>query len=118
MRKGRPIIAEDADILKQQLQHELDGRKQPRLQMGYLPASGQAQTRLEVAQLLGPAHYHPENTRPERVFRQDESRAGLLTVRRRGGTALRGCDQAAKRPCHAAMADDVLVDRALLCTVA
>jgi transposase len=53
MRKALPVIAEDADILKQRLQHERDGRKKPRLQMLYLLASEQAQTRLEVAQLLG-----------------------------------------------------------------
>ena len=53
MRKARPIIAEEADILKQQLQHERDGRKKARLQMLYLLASGQAQTRMEVAQFLG-----------------------------------------------------------------
>ncbi len=53
MRKALPVMAEDADILKQRLQHERDGRKKPRLQMLYLLASGQAQTRMEVAQLLG-----------------------------------------------------------------
>jgi transposase len=53
MRKALPVLAEDADILKQRRQHERDGRKTPRLQMLYLLASGQAQTRMEVAQLLG-----------------------------------------------------------------
>ena len=53
MRKAPPVIAEDADILKQRLQNERDGRKKPLLQMLYLLASGQAQTRMEVAQLLG-----------------------------------------------------------------
>jgi transposase len=53
MRKALPVLAENADILKQRLQHERDGRKKPRLQMLYLLASGQAQTRMEVAQLLG-----------------------------------------------------------------
>jgi transposase len=53
MRKALPVIAEDAGILKQRLPHERDGRKKPRLQMLYLLASGRAQTRLEVAQLLG-----------------------------------------------------------------
>ena len=53
MRKALPVIAEGADIRKQQLQHERDGRKKARLQMLYLLASGQAQTRMEVAQLLG-----------------------------------------------------------------
>ena len=46
-------MAEDADILKQGLPQERDGRKQPRLQMLSVLASGPAQTRLEVAQLLG-----------------------------------------------------------------
>ncbi len=53
MRKALPVMAEDADIHKQRLQHERDGRKKPRLQMLYLLASEQAQTRMEVAQLLG-----------------------------------------------------------------
>jgi transposase len=57
MRTALPVMAEDADILKQRLQHERDGRKKPRLQMLYLLASGRARTRLEVAQLLG-VHRH------------------------------------------------------------
>jgi transposase len=53
MRNALPIITEDAETLKQRLQREHDGRKKPRLQMLYLLASGQAQTRRDVAQLLG-----------------------------------------------------------------
>ena len=53
MRKTRPVIAEDAATLKQQLQREHDGHKKPRLQMLYLLASGQAHSRQEVAELLG-----------------------------------------------------------------
>lgn len=53
MYKDIPPIAEAADDLKQRLQREHDGRKKPRLQMLYLLASGQAQTRLDVARLLG-----------------------------------------------------------------
>ena len=53
MRKAIPAITEDTAILKPRLQHEHDGRKKPRLQMLYLLASGQAQTRQAVAQLLG-----------------------------------------------------------------
>jgi transposase len=53
MRNALPVITEDAATLKQRLQRERDGRKKPRLQMLYLLASGRAQTRLEVAQLLG-----------------------------------------------------------------
>ncbi len=53
MRKALPIVTEDPDTLKQRLQRTYDGRKKPRLQMLYLLASGQAQTRQEVAQLLG-----------------------------------------------------------------
>jgi transposase len=53
MRKTLPVIAEGTDTLKQRLQHEQHGRKKPRLQMLYLLASGQAQTRQGVAQLLG-----------------------------------------------------------------
>jgi transposase len=53
MRKALPVIIEDAETLKQQLQREHDGRKKPRLQMLYWVASGQVQTRRDVAQLLG-----------------------------------------------------------------
>jgi transposase len=53
MRKALPVITEAAETLKQRLQREHDGRKKPRLQMLYLLAGGQAQTRQEVAQLLG-----------------------------------------------------------------
>jgi DNA-binding transcriptional ArsR family regulator len=57
MRKARPVIREDTATLKQLLQREHDGRKKPRLQMLYWLASGQAQTRRAVAQLLG-VHRH------------------------------------------------------------
>ena len=53
MRKALPVITEDAELLKQRLQREHDGRKRPRLQMLYLAASGQGHTRQHVAQLLG-----------------------------------------------------------------
>ncbi len=53
MRKALPVIAEDAETLKQRLQREHDGRKKPRLQMLSLLASGQGHTRQDVAQLLG-----------------------------------------------------------------
>lgn len=53
MRKALPVITEAIETLKQRLQRERDGRKKPRLQMLYLLASGQAQTRHGVAQVLG-----------------------------------------------------------------
>ena len=53
MRKAIPVITEDAPSLKQRLRYGRDGRKKPRLQMLYWLASGQAQTRQEVALLLG-----------------------------------------------------------------
>ncbi len=53
MRRAIPRIVESADDLKQRLQREHDGRKKSRLQMLYLLASGQAETRQQVAQLLG-----------------------------------------------------------------
>jgi transposase len=53
MRKALPVITEAVENLKQRLQHEHNGRKKPRLQMLYLLASGQAQTRQDGAQLLG-----------------------------------------------------------------
>jgi transposase len=52
MRKVLPVISEEATTLKERLQREQDGRKKPRLQMLYLLASGQAQTRRDVGQLL------------------------------------------------------------------
>jgi putative transposase len=53
MRHVLPVIGEDAETLKQRLQHERNSRKKSRLQMLYLLASGQAQTRRDVAQLMG-----------------------------------------------------------------
>lgn len=57
MRHALPVITEDAESLKERLQRERDGRKRSRLQMRYLLASGQAQTRQDVAQRLG-VHRH------------------------------------------------------------
>lgn len=57
MRNALPVIREDAAALKQRLHHAQNGRKTSRLQMLYLLASGQAQTRRDVAQLLG-VHRH------------------------------------------------------------
>jgi transposase len=53
MRKAVPVMTEDVESLKRRLQREHHGRMKPRLQMLYLLASGQAQTRQDVAQLLG-----------------------------------------------------------------
>jgi transposase len=53
MRTAFPAIPEDAETLKERLRRERDGRMRARLQMLYLLASGQAQTRQDVAQLLG-----------------------------------------------------------------
>ena len=53
MRRSIPPISEHVDELKQRLQQEHDGRKKPRLQMLYVLASGQAQTRQQVANLRG-----------------------------------------------------------------
>ncbi len=53
MRKALPVITEPTETLKRLLQREHHGRKEPRLQMLYWLASGQAQTRRDVAQLLG-----------------------------------------------------------------
>lgn len=52
MRKALPVITEEVENLKQRLRRTYDARKKPRLQMLYLLASGQAQTRREVAHLL------------------------------------------------------------------
>lgn len=53
MRRAIPPIVERADELKQRLQREHDGRKKARLQLLYLLVTGQAQTRQQVATLLG-----------------------------------------------------------------
>jgi len=53
MRTAIPRITDHADDLKHRLQREHDGHKKPRLQMLYLLAAGQAQTRQDVAHLLG-----------------------------------------------------------------
>lgn len=53
MRKALPAITEDVATLKRRLQHEHEGRQKLRLQMLYVLASGQAQTRQDVARLLG-----------------------------------------------------------------
>lgn len=52
MRRAIPPISERGDELKERLQQEHNGRKKPRLQMLYLLATGQAQTRQQVANLL------------------------------------------------------------------
>jgi transposase len=57
MRKALPRVTEDADPLKQRLQRTDDGRTTPRLQRLSRLARGRAQTRQEVAQLLG-VHRH------------------------------------------------------------
>jgi transposase len=57
MRKALPVITEEVDPLRRRLQHEHDGRRKPRLQMLSMLASGQAQTRQDVARLLG-VHRH------------------------------------------------------------
>jgi hypothetical protein len=57
MRTTIPPMTEHADELKHWLQREHDGHKKPRLQMLYLLASGQTQTRQEVARLQGVHRY-------------------------------------------------------------
>jgi transposase len=57
MRHALPVMTEHAESLKQRLHRARDRRKKSRLQMLYLLASGQAQTRQDVAQLLG-VHRH------------------------------------------------------------
>jgi transposase len=53
MRKALPVITEDPGTLKQRLRREHDGRTRPRLKRLYGLASGQDQTRRDVAPLLG-----------------------------------------------------------------
>jgi hypothetical protein len=57
MRQAMSPMTEQADALQPRLQREQDTHKTPRLQMLDLLASGQAQTRQEVARRLGiPRH--------------------------------------------------------------
>lgn len=53
MRQALPVIGASVSELKQRLQRERDGRRKLRLQMLYLLASEQAQSRQEGASLLG-----------------------------------------------------------------
>ena len=57
MRNLTPPIPEEVAVLKERLQHEHDGHKKPRLQRLYVLVSQQAQTRPDVARLLG-VHRH------------------------------------------------------------
>jgi hypothetical protein len=57
MRNAFPVITEDVETLKARLPRERDGRTRARLQRLYLLASGQDQTRQEVAEWLG-VHRH------------------------------------------------------------
>lgn len=60
MRHPVPPIHEDSAALKKRRQHEHDAHQKPRLQMLSLLASGQAQTRQDIARLLG-VQRHPLN---------------------------------------------------------
>lgn len=53
MRNAIPPSHEEVPTLKKRLQHEHDGHKKPWLQMLYLLVGQQAQTRQDVAYLLG-----------------------------------------------------------------
>jgi transposase len=53
MRNPIPTIREEVAALKERLQHEHNVHTKPRVQMLYLLASGQGQTRQDVARLLG-----------------------------------------------------------------
>ena len=53
MRNPVPTIREEVAAIKARLQHAHDGHQKPRLQMLFLLARGQAQTRQDVARLLG-----------------------------------------------------------------
>jgi transposase len=57
MRQALSVMSEDAAPLTQRVPRAPDGRKQPRLQVLYLLASGPAQTRQAVAQLAGVHRY-------------------------------------------------------------
>ena len=57
MRTAVPVMTDDVASLKPRLPRAQHGRTQPRLHMLDLRASGQAQTRRDVAQLLG-GHRH------------------------------------------------------------
>lgn len=57
MNKALPVIAESVESLQTQLRAETDPKKRTRLQALYLLASGQALSRLALAQLLA-VHRH------------------------------------------------------------
>jgi transposase len=57
MRHPVPPIHDASAALKRRLHHDHDGHQKSRLQMLYLLASGQAQTRQDVARLMG-VHRH------------------------------------------------------------
>jgi transposase len=57
MRNALPVIIAEVETRKPRRHHDHHGRKKPRLQRLYRLASGQAQTRRDVAQLLG-VHRH------------------------------------------------------------
>jgi hypothetical protein len=57
-RKALPVIIAEVEALKPRFQHAQHGRKPPRRPLRDLLATGQAQTRRDVAQRLG-GHRHP-----------------------------------------------------------
>src|SRR5215831_13612064 len=57
MRKRMPTITESPDAIHQRLKQETDPKKRQRLQALYMAASGHAQYRQDIADLLG-VHRH------------------------------------------------------------
>ena len=78
MYRAMPTITEDADELKRLMKQERHPLKRQRLQMLYLVASKQAQTRTALAPLLG---IHRETVGDWLRLYADGGRENLLTIR-------------------------------------
>jgi transposase len=82
MNKPLPTIAESTESLHLQLRAETDPKKRARLQALYLLASGQARSRLALAQLLA-VHRHTIQTWLKRY--EEGGLRGLLAIKRAPG---------------------------------
>jgi hypothetical protein len=85
MRNSLAIMHEDTASPEQRIQQEHNGRRKPRLQMRYLLASGPAQTRQNVAQLLGVhrhtiGHWHAIDAKWPRAYRASTLQARMSDV--------------------------------------
>jgi transposase len=82
MNKPFPSIVESPEHLHQQLRREPDAKRRQRLQALYLVASGQARSRLALAQLLA-VHRHTIHT--WLALYKDGGLSALLTIKKSPG---------------------------------